>query len=46
MDWLLDPKAEFKLLGHYGTGNLESTQRDLDDLDRAKPLLIKSYEAN
>ena len=33
-------------VGHYGTGNLEITLRDLDDLERAKPLLLKSYEAN
>jgi len=31
-------------LGHFGTGNLEITIRNMDDLERAKPLLQQSYE--
>ncbi len=33
-------------LGHYGTGNLEVTLRFMDDLDKAKPLILQSYEAS
>jgi predicted transport protein len=33
-------------IGHFGTGDLEITIRTADDLERAKPLIIKSYEAN
>lgn len=33
-------------IGHYGTGDLEITIRGDDDLERAKPLLIRSYEAS
>jgi len=33
-------------IGHYGTGDLEITIQNDDDLERAKPLLLKSYEAN
>jgi predicted transport protein len=33
-------------IGHWGTGDLEITIRSEDDLERAKPLLVKSYEAN
>lgn len=33
-------------IGHYGTGDLEITLRTMDDLERAKPLLLKSYEAS
>lgn len=32
--------------GHWGTGDLEITIRDVFDSERAKPLLIKSYEAS
>ena len=31
-------------IGHFGTGNLEITIASVDDLERAKPLLDKSYE--
>jgi predicted transport protein len=34
-----------KKIGHYGTGDLEITIRSTDDLERAKPLLLRSYEA-
>ncbi len=33
-------------IGHYGTGDLEITLKSLADLERAKPLLVKSYEAS
>ena len=33
-------------IGHYGTGDLEITIQNDDDLERAKPLVLKSYEAS
>jgi predicted transport protein len=33
-------------VGHWGTGDLEITLRSADDLERAKSLLLKSYEAS
>jgi len=30
-------------IGHWGTGDLELTIRDDKDLEKAKPLLIRSY---
>jgi len=33
-------------IGHHGTGDLELTIRSLDDLERAKPLIQKSFEEN
>ena len=33
-------------VGHYGTGDLEVKIRTRDDLERAKPLFQKSYEAS
>jgi len=33
-------------IGHWGTGNLEITLREAADLERARPLLERSYEAN
>jgi predicted transport protein len=33
-------------IDHWGTGNVEITLRKLDDLERARPLLERSYEAN
>ena len=33
-------------IGHLGTGDLELTIRSLDDLEKARPLLEKSYESN
>ncbi len=33
-------------IGHWGTGDLEIVIRSMDDLEKAKPLLIKSYEAS
>ncbi len=31
-------------IGHFGTGNLELTLRNSEDLEKAKPLLMVSYE--
>lgn len=33
-------------IGHFGTGDLEIAIRSMDDLERAKTLLNKSYEAS
>lgn len=33
-------------IGHFGTGDLEIAVRSMGDLERAKPLLNKSYEAS
>ncbi|MCT7326249.1 DUF5655 domain-containing protein [Ralstonia mojiangensis] len=33
-------------IGHWGTGDVEVTLRDATDLDRAKPLLDRSYAEN
>lgn len=33
-------------VGHWGTGNLEISLRDMGDLERARPLLERSYEQN
>lgn len=33
-------------IGHFGTGDLEVTIKGHNDLDRAKPLIIQSYEAS
>src|SRR5436309_3292720 len=33
-------------IGHYGTGDLEISIQNDEDLERAKPLLLKSYEAS
>lgn len=33
-------------VGHFGTGDLEATLKSHDDLERAKPLIVQSYEAS
>ena len=33
-------------IGHFGTGDLEVTVKNYDDFERAKPLIIQSYEAS
>jgi predicted transport protein len=33
-------------IGHYGTGDLEVTIRSMADFEKAKPLLLKSYEGS
>lgn len=36
---------DVRKIGHYGTGDLEVTLRSADDLEKAKPLLERSYES-
>ena len=33
-------------IGHFGTGDLEITIKSNEDFEKAKPLLLKSYEGN
>ncbi len=33
-------------IGHYGTGELEIIIKNYDDLEKAKPLILQSYEAS
>ena len=51
----LDPKTvalepeftrDMENIGHYGTGDLEIRIRTDADLQKAKPLIAKSYEEN
>ncbi len=37
---------DVRAIGHYGTGDLEIIIQNNDDLERAKPLLLKSYEVS
>ena len=37
---------DVRKIGHFGTGDLEITIRSDDDLERAKRLVVKSYEEN
>ena len=37
---------EQRNIGHWGTGDLEITLRNRDDLEKAMPLLAKSYEVS
>jgi predicted transport protein len=37
---------DVRKIGHFGTGDLEITIRNDEDLERAKGLLVKSYELN
>ena len=37
---------DVRKIGHYGTGDLEITIQTIEDIDRVKPLLEVSYEAN
>jgi predicted transport protein len=37
---------DVRKIGHLGTGDLEITVKSDDDLERAKELIVKSYEAN
>lgn len=37
---------DVRSVGHYGTGDLEITIRTRDDLERARPLFLESYEAS
>lgn len=33
-------------IGHYGTGDLEITIRNMSDFEKAKPLLVQAYEGS
>jgi predicted transport protein len=37
---------DVRKIGHFGTGDLEIVVTNLDDLERAKPLIVTSYEAS
>jgi len=37
---------DVRKIGHFGTGDLEISIRSEADLERAKPLILQSYEAN
>lgn len=37
---------DVKATGHFGTGDLEITLRNMDDFERAKPLLNQSYQSS
>ena len=37
---------DVRKIGHFGTGDLEITMTSHDDLERAKPLVVSSYEAS
>jgi predicted transport protein len=37
---------DVRKIGHVGTGDLEITMTTLDDLERAKPLIVASYEGS
>ncbi len=37
---------DVRKIGHFGTGDLEITVTTPDDLERAKPLIVTSYEAS
>ena len=37
---------DVRSIDHYGTGDLEITIRNDEDLERAKGLLVQSYELN
>lgn len=37
---------DVRKIGHFGTGDLEITIKSADDFERAKPYIVKSYEAS
>ena len=37
---------DVRKVGHWGTGDLEITIKTADDFERAKPYIVKSYEAS
>lgn len=37
---------DVRSIGHFGTGDLEISLKSVDDLERAKPLILKSYETS
>ena len=42
----IDPgfMRDVRKIGHFGTGDLELTIRNFEELEKAKPILLKSYE--
>ncbi len=36
---------DVRTIGHFGTGDLELAVRNKDDLERAKPFMVRSYES-
>ena len=36
---------DVRTIGHYGTGDLEIKIHNSDELEKAKPLFLKSYES-
>lgn len=41
-----DILRDIRKIGHWGTGDLEITIKSPDDFERAKPYILKSYEAS
>ena len=37
---------DVRKIGHFGTGDIELTIGSHEDLERAKPLILRSYEEN
>lgn len=37
---------DVRKIGHFGTGDLEVILKSAEDFERAKPLLVKSYEVS
>jgi predicted transport protein len=37
---------DVRAIGHFGTGDLEITLRSMDDFEKVKPLIERSYEAS
>jgi predicted transport protein len=37
---------DVRSIGHFGTGDLELTLRNAEDIEKAKPLILKSYESS
>jgi predicted transport protein len=37
---------DVRQIGHFGTGDLEITIKSDEDFEKAKSLLVKSYEAS
>ena len=35
-----------KAIGHYGTDDLEIRMRSMEDIEKARPLFERSYEAS
>ncbi len=45
VDLVPDFSRDVREIGHYGTGDLEVTLRSPSDLERAKPLIVRSFES-